>query len=211
MDLIIRLTHRTIVIIKPPVKEEKNRFSVKTRIIRYKTSSFCIVQWSKTWMNVSIIQKFPIKHASQMCHKAASFSTNSAFQCGFISAKRTQAQPQSQNSCKTTDFFLKISIDSTAYLVRTLLGPQVDKRISWVCEINYSGNLKAGRLNKIPVALQTKGSNYSLKTSNNCNNKASGKGRKKIRFSVKTRIITYKTSSFCTVQWSKTWINVSNI
>ena len=52
---------------------------------------------------------------------------------------------------------LKILIDSTGYMVKTLLGSKVDKLISWVCEINYNGNLKASRLNKILVSLQTSG------------------------------------------------------
>ena len=107
-------------------------------------------------MNFLIIQEFPIKHAFQVSHRAASFPENSAFQCEFIPPKRTQVQPQSQNACKTTDFFESL-IDSTGYMVRTLLCCKVDKLTSWDCEINYNGNLKAGRLNKILVALQTTG------------------------------------------------------
>ena len=42
-------------------------------------------------------------------------------------------------------------------MVRTLLGSKVDELFSWVPEISYNGNLKAGRLNKTPVALQTNG------------------------------------------------------
>ena len=53
--------------------------------------------------------------------------------------------------------FLKILFDSSGYMVRTLLGSKVDELFSWVCELCYNGNLKAGRLNKIPVALQTNG------------------------------------------------------
>ena len=52
---------------------------------------------------------------------------------------------------------LKILIDSTWYMVKTLLGSKVDKLISWVCDINYNENLKASRLNKILVSLQTSG------------------------------------------------------
>ena len=52
---------------------------------------------------------------------------------------------------------LKVLFDSTGYMVRTLLCSKVDKLTSWDCKINYNGNLKAGRLNKIPDALQTNG------------------------------------------------------
>ena len=113
-------------------------------------------------MNVSNIQEFLIKHAFQMCHKAASFSTNSAFQCGFISAKRTQAQPHSQNSCKTTDFFENPNCFHILFGENQVLGHKIDLLISWVCEINYNRNLKAGLLNKKPVALQTNGLKYSI-------------------------------------------------
>ena len=54
-------------------------------------------------------------------------------------------------------YSLKILIDSTGYMVRTLLGSKVDELISWVREISYNGNLRAGRLRKIPVAPQTFG------------------------------------------------------
>ena len=52
---------------------------------------------------------------------------------------------------------LKDLFDSSGYMARTLLGSKVDELFSWVREISYNGNLKAGRLNKIPVALQTNG------------------------------------------------------
>ena len=51
------------------------------------------------------IQEFLIKHVFQMSHRAASISKYSDFQGAIIPAKRTQAQPDSQISCNTNDFF----------------------------------------------------------------------------------------------------------
>ena len=99
---------------------------------------------------------FLIKHAFQMLHRAASFLNHSVFQCSFILAKKERAQPRSQNFCKTTGL-IEILMYCTGYIVRILLCSKVDNLISWVCEIDHNGNLKAGRLNRIPVALQTNG------------------------------------------------------
>ena len=98
------------------------------------------------------IQEFLIKHAFQMSHRAASFSKNSAFNV----ASYQQNERRHNHILKILaqqPISLKILFDSSRYMVRTLLGSKVDVLFSWVCEISYNGNLKAGRLNKIPVAL----------------------------------------------------------
>ena len=52
---------------------------------------------------------------------------------------------------------LKILVDSTGYMVRILWDSEIDNLISWISEMNCNGNVKAGRLNRTPVALQTNG------------------------------------------------------
>ena len=98
------------------------------------------------------IQEFLIKHAFQMSHRAASFSKNSAF--NVVSYQQNERRhKQILKILVQQPISLKILFDSSRYMVRTLLGSKVDVLFSWVCEISYNGNLKAGRLNKIPVAL----------------------------------------------------------
>ena len=102
------------------------------------------------------IQESPIKHAFQMSHRAASFSNHSAFQCGFKLAKKHWFNHVPKIPAKQP-ISLKVLFDSPGYMTRTLLRSKVDELFSWVRDISYNGNLKAGRLNKIPVALQTNG------------------------------------------------------
>ena len=98
------------------------------------------------------IQEFLIKHAFQMSHRAASFSKNSAF--NVVSYQQNERRYNHiLKILAQQPISLKILFDSSRYMVRTLLGSKVDVLFSWVCEISYNGNLKAGRLNKIPVAL----------------------------------------------------------
>ena len=98
------------------------------------------------------IQEFLIKHAFQMSHRAASFSKNSAF--NVVSYQQNERRLNHiLKILAQQPISLKILFDSSRYMVRTLLGSKVDVLFSWVCEISYNGNLKAGRLNKIPVAL----------------------------------------------------------
>ena len=98
------------------------------------------------------IQEFLIKHAFQMSHRAASFSKNSAF--NVVSYQQNERRHKHiLKILAQQPISLKILFDSSRYMVRTLLGSKVDVLFSWVCEISYNGNLKAGRLNKIPVAL----------------------------------------------------------
>ena len=98
------------------------------------------------------IQEFLIKHAFQMSHRAASFSKNSAFNV----VSYQQNERRRNHILKILAQYpisLEILFDSSGFMVRTLLGSKVDVLFSWVCEISYNGNLKAGRLNKIPVGL----------------------------------------------------------
>ena len=98
------------------------------------------------------IQEFLIKHAFQMSHRAASFPKNSAF--NVVSYQQNERRHNHiLKILAQQPISLKILFDSSRYTVRTLLGSKVDVLFSWVCEISYNGNLKAGRLNKIPVAL----------------------------------------------------------
>ena len=98
------------------------------------------------------IQEFLIKHAFQMSHRAASFSKNKAF--NVVSYQQNERRHNHiLKILAQQPISLKILFDSSRYMVRTLLGSKVDVLFSWVCEISYNGNLKAGRLNKIPVAL----------------------------------------------------------
>ena len=182
MDLIICLKHRTIVIIKPPVKEEKKSFFRENKNNQVQNIKFLYCSMVQNVDECFKYLRVPIQACESNMSQSSIVFNKQCFPVWFHTSQKNAGTTTISKFLQNNRFFLKISIDSTAYLVRTLLGPQVDKRISWVCEINYSGNLKAGRLNKIPVALQTKGLNYSLKTSNNCNNKASGKGRKKFVF-----------------------------
>ena len=98
------------------------------------------------------IQEFLIKHAFQMSHRAGSFSKNSAF--NVVSYQQNKRRHNHiLKILAQQPISLEILFDSSRYMVRTLLGSKVDVLFSWVCEISYNGNLKAGRLNKIPVAL----------------------------------------------------------
>ena len=105
------------------------------------------------------IQEFLIKHVFQMSHRAASISKNSDFQVFKVLSYQQKERRHNQilNYLAIQTISLKILIDSTGYMVKTLLGSKVDEVISWVCEISYNGNQEAGRLNKILVALQTSG------------------------------------------------------